>query len=748
MYYDTFISYRRETGEDLSHTIKGEMEKRGFSCFWDQESMRSGRFNEQIYQVIEECENVIVVLTANSLDRCVNQGDWVRNEVSYAIKLKKNIVPVIARGFDFPEVLPDDINDLRWFHGLVHGVDFFDARMDELASRLQTFNSDILYQRYQDALAAKETRTAGEQLVKGSELGFAWAQYDLGRWYEQGVAGVVEKNWRQAVRWLEKAAASGPADIQLQAELALFRLYTANKVQTERLRTARQLLAKKQLLDQEQLERVLLALGLAYLGGDGVEQDLGQGFACLKEIKHNGTGLFNLARCYINGWGTDKDWAQAAQYIQRVYSSLTAQWQHEADLLLGDLYRQGGFNLKKNEAQAAEHFKKVGNNGPVCLWLAEYYYRKADLPQALTYARQGRELNNGGCCRLLLACQTELAAKAGGKKNPLLRAAAVIQGTQVYADDPLLPHLEAFLLDGQQERPARLAISMLSAEDEGRLARLFAPAEGKDWDLADPGVQVKLLLFLAINYGSAEPDAAQRLFNLAAQRAQLLADPPLPSFAYAANVLADQYQQAGKDCCQLQARSDLCRCRVEIMAAAKEKYAAELPAARRDYGEAAEKLGHRYLTDGDYPAAITAFNQALEQIKILFALDQPAYCDRLYKLYGNIGLSQYQRQNYQAAVSAWLAAKSLYQKMADRNHSQTYCMAIMAKNAALAYYQQKKYPLAETEYLFAAEQLRQLSAQGLAAATTALPQTIAGLQALYQTTGETAKLQKLTSTPE
>ena len=42
-----FISYRRQNGEFLGKILYDELTRNGYSVFFDIESMRSGRFNEQ-----------------------------------------------------------------------------------------------------------------------------------------------------------------------------------------------------------------------------------------------------------------------------------------------------------------------------------------------------------------------------------------------------------------------------------------------------------------------------------------------------------------------------------------------------------------------------------------------------------------------------------------------------------------------------------------------------------------------------
>ena len=92
--YDTFISYRRDNGFYIARLVRDQLEKRGISAFLDLEELRSGKFNEKLYEVIRNSKNFILILPSGALDRCVNEDDWVRKEVEHAIAQNKNIVPI------------------------------------------------------------------------------------------------------------------------------------------------------------------------------------------------------------------------------------------------------------------------------------------------------------------------------------------------------------------------------------------------------------------------------------------------------------------------------------------------------------------------------------------------------------------------------------------------------------------------------------------------------------------------------
>ena len=132
MQYDIFISYRRDGGEATAMAVRDRLAAKGYRVFLDVEALRSGPFNEALYRVIEQCKDVLVILSPNCLDRCVDEDDWVRLEIAYAFEQKKTIIPVMTRNFTFPDSLPPDIEPLRYQNGLTASVDMFDAFIEKL----------------------------------------------------------------------------------------------------------------------------------------------------------------------------------------------------------------------------------------------------------------------------------------------------------------------------------------------------------------------------------------------------------------------------------------------------------------------------------------------------------------------------------------------------------------------------------------------------------------------------------------
>ena len=138
MKYDIFISYRRDGGDTLAQLIYDRLTDRGYSVFLDIESLRSGKFNEKLFSVIDECRDVVVILPPGSLERCRNEGDWLFLELTHALQERKNIIPVMMKGFEWPDDMPEGLEELPDFNGIQDSKDYFDAVIDKMTTLLQS----------------------------------------------------------------------------------------------------------------------------------------------------------------------------------------------------------------------------------------------------------------------------------------------------------------------------------------------------------------------------------------------------------------------------------------------------------------------------------------------------------------------------------------------------------------------------------------------------------------------------------
>lgn len=175
---DIFISYRREGGYAMARLLYECFHNAGLSVFLDLEELRAGQFNEKLYEAIDNCENFILVLPPNSLDRCEAENDWLRLEIEHAIKQKKNIIPIMMVGFNFPEKLPPSLQVLPFFNGVQSSREYFDATIKKIISMLRGVNldeskininerhDDVRYYYDEDELEKHRLRTEDDLLAR------------------------------------------------------------------------------------------------------------------------------------------------------------------------------------------------------------------------------------------------------------------------------------------------------------------------------------------------------------------------------------------------------------------------------------------------------------------------------------------------------------------------------------------------------------------------------------------------------
>lgn len=146
MAYQIFISYRRVGGDALAFLLKERLQQAGYRVFFDVESLHGGKFNEELLKVIDECDNILLILSPGSLDRCGDPNDWVFTEVAYAMKKQKNIIPIMTNGFEWPKNMPENIRELQYYNGAIVNYDFFDGFMKKVHSLINTETCNTIEQ--------------------------------------------------------------------------------------------------------------------------------------------------------------------------------------------------------------------------------------------------------------------------------------------------------------------------------------------------------------------------------------------------------------------------------------------------------------------------------------------------------------------------------------------------------------------------------------------------------------------------
>jgi tetratricopeptide (TPR) repeat protein len=99
----------------------------------------AGAFDKIILNQIAARAHFLVLLSPGALKRCADEGDWLRREIEAAIRLKRNIVPLIAEGFNFKKEtgsLPEAWREeFRRFNGPRLFHDYFEEAMERLRNR-------------------------------------------------------------------------------------------------------------------------------------------------------------------------------------------------------------------------------------------------------------------------------------------------------------------------------------------------------------------------------------------------------------------------------------------------------------------------------------------------------------------------------------------------------------------------------------------------------------------------------------
>ena len=138
-----FISYRRKLSPFVARSIFENLTNHGYDVFMDVESIDSGDFETVILHQIAARTHFLAILTPGALEPTSESGDWLRREVEHAIKLQRNVVPVMAQGFEFSKEaekfpqkrFPGKVEQLRGFNGIDVPHDYFDEAMRKLRER-------------------------------------------------------------------------------------------------------------------------------------------------------------------------------------------------------------------------------------------------------------------------------------------------------------------------------------------------------------------------------------------------------------------------------------------------------------------------------------------------------------------------------------------------------------------------------------------------------------------------------------
>ena len=125
MKYQVYISYREED-VCAARILHDKLQKKGYSVFFKDKNLKSKKSDEMLLQILNECQNFILVLTPDSLIK-KEADDWMYEEITSALKNGKNIIPIALYEMnEFPEDLNQELADLKTCHIIKYiGNDYF-----------------------------------------------------------------------------------------------------------------------------------------------------------------------------------------------------------------------------------------------------------------------------------------------------------------------------------------------------------------------------------------------------------------------------------------------------------------------------------------------------------------------------------------------------------------------------------------------------------------------------------------------
>lgn len=181
MIYDIFISYRSEGGFETAKHLNDLLIRDGYNVSFDKNMTREGDFDKILFERIEQCRDFLVVVDQHAFDRMINPApdydpkkDWMRVEIAYALKLKRNIVSVLLPGASYPKILPEDLDKLDVKNGPKYSEDYYDHFYDTLKnSFLHSVPRNVQHPIHETSLQSLEIKTKkGSYVIKIDDLEF------------------------------------------------------------------------------------------------------------------------------------------------------------------------------------------------------------------------------------------------------------------------------------------------------------------------------------------------------------------------------------------------------------------------------------------------------------------------------------------------------------------------------------------------------------------------------------------------
>lgn len=174
--YDIFISYRRAGGFETAKHLYDLLSNDGYTVSFDIDTLREGDFDSTLLNRIDQCTDFILVVDQHTFDRTLDTNfdpkkDWLRIELAYALRMRKNVIPVLLSGVNgFPENLPEDIKAVETKNGPEYNKYYFDEFYKKLKSFLHCLPRNLGQNSKSVAFVTIQAKENYNVLVDGSNI--------------------------------------------------------------------------------------------------------------------------------------------------------------------------------------------------------------------------------------------------------------------------------------------------------------------------------------------------------------------------------------------------------------------------------------------------------------------------------------------------------------------------------------------------------------------------------------------------
>ena len=196
--FDIFISYRRigggNTAKQLYHWLA---DNEGYSTFFDVQSLREGRWEENLLKHLKQCKDFILIVDANAFTKTINeeypQGeDWMRMEIAKTLERVRDnkedvgIIPIILPDAEFPtKGLPQDIESINGYNAIT-------------IDKIKDFFNDDCRAKIIEFLHSKPTKVLKEQYINPTPMDQERFMNLIQQNIQRGILTIVEMGGMKA----------------------------------------------------------------------------------------------------------------------------------------------------------------------------------------------------------------------------------------------------------------------------------------------------------------------------------------------------------------------------------------------------------------------------------------------------------------------------------------------------------------------------------------------------------------------